>query len=216
MRRLLAVLPFALAATSALADCKDEVIDIMDRSTLAGPFRTEAAIMAGPRKIIVESVVVPPNDMRTRTTVDGKTQEIVKIGDRVWVDQGTGFREAPAGVAQQLSRVSEQQRRVEPSLVNAVDCKGTQTVDGREMIVYAYKIDLPGGKGSSSNTLYVDPASRLPARVVVEGRAGSAISRTEMKYIFDAALRLEPPAVVAPAPAEGGGEAPAGDAAPQP
>ena len=43
------------------------------------------------------------------------------------------------------------------------------------------------------------------------------ISRTEMSYVFDAALKLEPPAVVAPAPAQDGdGNAPAGGEAPQP
>jgi hypothetical protein len=193
-------------AVPARADCKDDVIAILDRSLLAGPYRTQAAITAGSRQITVASTIVPPADIRSRTTVDGKTREIVKIGDRAWVDQdGQGFREAPPAAAVQIGQMIETQRRIEPSLINDVDCKGRQTVDGRDLLVFAYKIDLPGGKASSSSTLYVDAGSRLPTRVVVDGRAGSVMSRTEMSYVFDAALKIEPPpaaaAPAAPAPA---------------
>jgi hypothetical protein len=60
-------------------------------------------------------------------------------------------------------------------------------------------MDAPGGKVSSTNTLYVDPASRLPARIVAETRAGASKTSTDIRYVYDATIKLEPPPVEPPA-----------------
>jgi hypothetical protein len=195
MRTAALALILLLPGSLAMADCKDDVIAVMDRSTLAGPYRTVAAMIAGERRITITSDVVPPGDLRVSTTVDGNTRDMMKIADRVWLNEGQGWRDAPPAVAAQVQKMASQAKSVEPSVVNDVDCLGTQAVDGRDVLVYSYKIDTPGGKGSSSNMLYVDPASRLPKRVVVEGRVGPVKSRTDMTYVFDTAIKLQAPTV---------------------
>jgi hypothetical protein len=194
-RLAIATLLSTLVASPAFADCKEEILTIMDRSTLAGPFHTETAFLAGDRQAVMTSDVVPPSDLHTKTTADGKTREVVKIGDRAWVNDGGGggWKEAPPQIAARLNQMASTMRSIQPSLVNDVDCQGVKTVEGRDLLVFAYKIDLPGGKGSSSNTLYADPQSRLPTRVVVEGRMGSIKSRTDMKYTFDSSIKITPP-----------------------
>ena len=191
--RLATTAALVLIASPALADCKEEVLAVMDRSTLAGPYRTEAAIIAGDKRVTISSTVVPPSDMQIRTVADGQTREMTKIGPRVWVKDAKGWRDAPPGLAQRVTEMAEASKKVVPALVNDVNCQGTKAIDGLERVVYDYKIDSPGGKGSSSNTLYVDPASRLPTRVVIEGRSGSTKSRTDMSYTFDPSIKLEPP-----------------------
>ena len=169
----------------ALADCKEEIMTVMDRSMLAGPYRTEASLISGERRLVVSSIVVPPADLRTKTVMDGKTREIIKIGSDVWTNEGNGWQVASAAIAARVSAMMAGMKTVAPDLVNDADCQGKKSVDGREVLAYSYKIDLPGGKGSSSNTLYADPSSRLPLRVIVDLRAGGRKSRTDMTYFFD-------------------------------
>jgi hypothetical protein len=191
---LLAALPLAAFATSASADCKEDVLSVMDRSTLAGPYRTEAALIAGERRATMASEVVPPGDMRMKTTTDGRTREILKIGDQVWTNDGEGWKIASPAIAARVAQMAQAaMKTIAPNFVNDVDCQGKKTVEGRDFLVYGYKIDLPGGKAGSTNTLYVDPDSRLPARVVVEGRAGAMKSRTEIRYTYDSSIKLEAP-----------------------
>lgn len=191
--RLAATFALVVFASPALADCKEEVLDLMERSTLAGPYRTEAAIISGDKQVTISSTVVPPGDLQIRTVANGQTRQMTKIGPRVWVNDGSGWRDASPALAERVTQMAEASKKVVPSLVNDVNCQGTKAIDGLDRIVYDYKIDTPGGKGSSSNTLYVDPASRLPTRVVIEGRSGPSKSRTDMSYTFDPSIKLEPP-----------------------
>src|SRR5215203_3600184 len=93
MRYLLLIA--ALAPAPALADCKDEIKDIMDRSGLAGPYRTEATVKSETRSGVVTSDIVPPHGLRTRSVVAGKTRELLKIGPQIWANEGGGWKELP-------------------------------------------------------------------------------------------------------------------------
>jgi len=193
MRTLLLIA--ALVPAPALADCKDEIKDIMDRSSLAGPYRTEATVKSETRTGVVRSDIVPPDGLRTRSEIGGKTRELVKIGPRVWANEGAGWKELPPAMAARIAQVTDSARTLAPNLVGDAQCPGTQTVEGRSYTVYTYKMDAPGGKVSSTNTLYVDPASRLPARIVAETRSGASKTSTDIRYVYDATIKLEPPAV---------------------
>jgi hypothetical protein len=193
MRTLLLIA--ALVPAPALADCKDEIKDIMDRSSLAGPYRTEATVKSETRSGVVTSDIVPPDGLRTRSEIGGKTRELVKIGGQVWANEGTGWKELPPAMAARIAQVTDSARTLAPNLVGDAQCPGTQTVEGRSYTVYTYKMDAPGGKVSSTNTLYVDPASRLPARIVAETRSGASKTSTDIRYVYDATIKLEPPAV---------------------
>src|SRR5689334_11120534 len=63
-----AVLLLLPPAGAARADCKDDIIALLDRSTLAGPYRTTANVTANDRKATIVSTIVPPGDMHSRTT----------------------------------------------------------------------------------------------------------------------------------------------------
>jgi hypothetical protein len=136
--------------------------------------------------------------MHTRTTIESRTREIIKIGGQIWVNEGKGWNEAPAAIAARINQMTTGLRTLAPNLVGDAQCAGKKSVEGKEYVVYTYKMDIPGGKASSTNTLYVDPASNLPARILVEGRAGAMQSRTEMSYIYDASIKLEPPKIELP------------------
>jgi len=192
-------LAFAALASPAMADCKDDIIAVMDRSSLAGPYRTEAALTAGERKATIVSQVVPPGDLHTKMTVGSVTKEMMKIGDQVWVNEGKGWRLAPPAIAARIGQMTSGIKTVAPNLINDVDCPGARTVEGRSLTVYTYKMDVPGGKASSSNTLYVDPESRLPAKITVEGRTGQMKSLTEISYVYDPKIVLTAPVTEAPA-----------------
>jgi hypothetical protein len=182
----------------AAAECKEEIMAMIDRSLMAGPYRTTAEVTANNRKITIVNESVPPDDMHTRTTADNATKEMIKVGDTVWLNDGQGWRTAPPAVAARIAEVTKSMRTMVPNLLNDAQCGGAQTVEGRTYTVYTYKMDVPGGKASSSNTLYVDPASRLPAKLVVDGRSGQMKSRSEMSYVYDASIKIEPPSVEAP------------------
>jgi hypothetical protein len=195
--RILALVALVVS-TPALADCKDEIKDIMDRSVLAGPFRTEATMKSDKRNGTMVSDVVPPNAIRTKTDLGGKTRELVKIGGQVWANEGEGWKELPPALAARIAQASDSARTLAPNLIGDAQCGGTQTVEGKSYTVYTYKMDAPGGKMSSSNTLFVDPASRLPARVVAETRVGTTKASTEIRYVYDPSIKLEPPELAAP------------------
>jgi hypothetical protein len=197
MRHLLLIA--VLAPAPALADCKDEIKDIMDRSGLAGPYRTEATVKSETRSGVITSDIVPPHGLWTRSVVAGRTRELVKIGPQVWANDGGGWKELPPAMAARIAQVTDSARTLAPNLVGDAQCPGIQTIDGKSYTVYTYKMDVPGGKVSSTNTLYVDPASRLPARVVAETRSGTSRTSTDIRYVYDATIKLEPPPVQAPA-----------------
>ena len=193
MRTLLLIA--ALVPAPALADCKDEIKDIMDRSSLAGPYRTEATVKSETRSGVVTSDIVPPDGLRTRSEIGGKTRELVKIGGQVWANEGAGWKELPPAMAARIAQVTDSARTLAPNRVGDAQCPGTQSVEGKSYTVYTYKMDAPGGKVSSTNTLYVDPASRLPARIVAETRSGTSKTSTDIRYVYDATIKLEPPAI---------------------
>ena len=194
-RLLIAAPALALASVPALADCKEEIKSIMDRASLAGPYRTEATVVGASRRATMTSDVVPPGDLKTRTVVDGKSREVIKIANQVWANDGQGWKELPPAVAARISQVTNSARTLAPNLVGDAQCPGDKVVDGKSYTVYTYKMDVPGGKVSATNTLYVDPASRLPARVLVETRSANSKTSTDMRYVYDASIKLVPPVV---------------------
>ena len=188
----LASLVLILAAPAARADCKEEILTALDRLTNGSPFRSEGVVTAGTGRIELSSEVVPPDGVRTRQTVGDRTSEMLKIGDRIWVKRPEGWREMPAAMAASVAQAMTNMKMRAPNLVADVDCSGVRSIDGKDSLVYTYKLDLPGG--SASTTLYVDPVSHLPARMLVE--QGGADKRTvDTRYTYDASLKLEPPQV---------------------
>ena len=188
-----------LAPGPALADCKDEIKDIMDRSSLAGPYRTETTVKTGTRSGTMTSDVVPPHAIRTRSEIGGKARELLKIGEQVWAKEGEAWKELPPAQAARIAQVTDSARTVAPNLIGDAQCPGSQVVEGKSYTVYTYKMDAPGGKVSSTNTLYVDQASRLPASVVAETRTGTAKASTDIRYVYDPTIKVEPPQLKAPA-----------------
>lgn len=194
-----------LAAGPALADCSTEVALAVNSQGKQKFIRKETNMIteAGPAKMIVEYQT--PDRMRQQLTplTEGKLVESIVVGEKAWTNNGDGWKEAPAGEAEQLVQYMIKSIAQVYQEVGKFECTGLETVDGRELRGYRgldeVKEGVPGKKAPETTKneairmVYLDPATGLPARSIF-ARAGH-LDKPIFKevYFYPDKIEIEPP-----------------------
>lgn len=200
------VLAFGLvAAAPALADCSTEVAIAVNSQGKQKFIRKETNMIteAGPAKMVVEYAT--PDRMRQVLTplTEGKPVESIVVGDKAWTNNGEGWKEAPAGEAEQLVQYMIKSIAQVYQEVGKFECVGTETIDGRELRGYRGIDEPPPGppgkkteattKNEAVRMVYLDPATGLPARSILARKEFLDKPIFKEVYSYPDKIDIEPP-----------------------
>ena len=186
---ILGTLSTLLLAGTAQADCLTDIRDIVTRSMNSGPY--EMTVNTADMK--TTSNFVPPSSFHSTVETGGVSQEMVISNGKAWSNTG-GQRwvALPNSVAKQ---VSDSVLNIDTIVggIQSPECLGNQNIDGRDLATYKYRMTMMGV--DSENTLYVDPATGLPAMMESTSTIGGQTTDTRASYRFDPSITINPPAL---------------------
>jgi hypothetical protein len=192
-RVFLGILVLAVPQAAAKADCNDELKGILKRLMTSGPFHVDGTLSANAHDSLLSADMRPPRAMHTRMTADGKTIETIKIGPKVWTNDGTAWRQRPQANGALTSKMAPNLVEVAPDYMQGAECLGEQSVDGTFYRAYRFKLDMQGGLIAAEGMLYVDPKTNLLARQVIEGDLFGIKNHIEKRFTFDPSIKIKPP-----------------------
>lgn len=189
----------ALVPSVALAeDCSKDVLAAVEKQRTSKAFRV--ALTQGTAEGPVDMTVdyLPPD--RMLQTVTGKhmpgAQQTMLVGGRAFSGSEGAFEELEPHLVQSVA--AEVATAVgKPTNVGQFDCVGKLTYDGKELLAYR-AVDKDAKPGTNpdevlARTIYVDPASGLPAFNVVAPVSGKGEPALKVTYSYPTDLVIEAP-----------------------
>ena len=183
-------------APAAQASCKDQVTAAFAKQRSAPAFSMVAQLTSanGPAEISVDYIA--PDRMRQRISAPGQDAvETVLVGTRAWSRQGPNWEELMPAIAQTIIAQVREAVVDPPKEVSEFDCLGKVTVDGKEYLGFrSVEHNAPPGAGPGASvrrTIYVDPATGLPAANVVADEAPGAVPAFKGVYTYPTDLVIE-------------------------
>ncbi|MFN0218665.1 MAG: hypothetical protein ACKVP4_07620 [Hyphomicrobium sp.] len=194
----LAALAVALASPATAADCTADVLAAFEKQRASKAFRVAMTqpTADGPVQMTVD--YMPPN--RMRQTVIGANmpgeQQTILIGDRAFAGSDGAFEELLPQFTQSI--ISEVQAAVgrAPQNLGAFECLGKASLEGKDLIAYR-TLDADAAKNtpeSLARTVYIDPASSLPAFNIVAARSGAGEPVLKATYSYPSDIEIVAPA----------------------
>ncbi|MBX9925770.1 MAG: hypothetical protein K2Y05_05385 [Hyphomicrobiaceae bacterium] len=203
-----------LAASPALADCKNEVLASLAKQRKVDAFRMDSTMVSeqGPLKMTVE--LAQPDKLRQVTALaispDKKTETIL-IGGDAWSKDGDQWVKLSSDIAKELIAQRDDIMGDDEGTIGTVACLGSTAIEGRELMVYRIENDAqtgpkdmsPDAKAKAQKALtdearplrmfYVDPQSGLPVRSVFA--LANKIERPIFKadYSYSADIKIDAP-----------------------
>jgi hypothetical protein len=185
--RIVLVAAVAIAfAAPAHADCLTDLKSILTGSLAAGPYVMEMTS----DQMTMKAEFVPPDALHATTAVAGGTQEITVTGGKAWMKMGGKWMSMPDAVATQMTAAIGGVGSMIDQ-VTSPECLGTQNFEGKDYL--AFKYDFAATGVTSSSTLYVDPATKLPAIVVGTSTAAGKSTDTRATYRYDPSVTVTAP-----------------------
>ena len=200
MRRLVLGLAGLVVATSGVhaEDCSKDVVAAIAKQRTSKAFRVsmDQGTAEGPVKMTVD--YMPPDRMLQTVTgahMPGEQQTML-VGSRAFAGTSGAYEEllpqfTQSIVAEVASAVSK------PETVGQFECVGKTTFEGKEYLAYraADKDAKPGTdpKDILARTIYVDPASGLPAFNVVAAMEGKGEPVMKAIYTYPTDIVIEAP-----------------------
>lgn len=176
-------------AVPAQADCLSDIKDILNRSMASGPY----AMSVDSPEMKMTSSVVPPGGFHSTIETAGLKQEMIVLDGKAWSNMaGQGWTAMPEAVAAQITSTVLNVAAMNEQ-IKAPECLGTQNVDGRDLQTFKYEISMMGV--DSTNQLFVDPATGLPAIVETKATVGGQTTETKAVYRYDPTITISPPAM---------------------
>lgn len=176
-------------AVPAQADCLGDIKDILNRSMASGPY----AMSVDSPEMKMTSNVVPPGGFHSTIETGGMKQEMIVLDGKAWSNMaGQGWTAMPEAVAAQITTTVLNVAAMNEQ-IKAPECLGTQNVDGRDLLAFKYDMSMMGV--DSTNQLFVDPATGLPAIVETKATVGGQTSETKAVYRYDPSITISPPAM---------------------
>lgn len=190
--RILATAAIVLMSTGiAGADCRDEVLSIIEAQKAAGPFRIEMRGDGGGQEIVSAGEVILPDRFHMKMP-EG---EMIMVPEGIWMKQGGAWMQLPEQMASMMQGMIGRAAEAPASNIQAVECLGDETVDGASFKAYRYEAedDVEGMKAKAKVKLFADPATGLPARLEIDGESMGTASRIVQTITFDPSITIEPP-----------------------
>jgi hypothetical protein len=192
IKRLLVALALILPASSALADCGEEIDALLDRSLADGPYRMTMQVrMDGtPGEMVAE--VVPPDQLHSTTTIPGYSQETIVIDGKGWMRFGEGnWISMPQPlVLQTLQSFGSAATSDDRIILNPL-CSGETLVEGETLLVYSFTVEAYGAEALT--TLYADPTSKLIMRFGGVTENGGVLYENLTTLVYDPTIVIVAP-----------------------
>lgn len=183
----------------ALADdCSKDVLAAVEKQRSSKAFRV--AMTQGTAEGPVDMTVdyMPPDRMLQTVTSKHMAgpQQTMLVGTRAFAGSDGAYEELLPQFAQSV--VSEMANAVgKPDHIGTFECAGKQTVDGKELLAYR-AVDKDAKPGANpdetlARTIYVDPATGLPAYNIVAAVSGKGEPALKVTYSYPTDLVIEAP-----------------------
>jgi hypothetical protein len=189
-------------AAPAMADCKADIVAILDGARKHGPSQeTTVRVLVSrdntaktPRVVsrrgnIVRSV--PLDRLHVTVMREGKAaSEAITIGDRHWTrDPGKAWKaEKPIDIG-----VLEQSAEEFAKSISTAVCEGSATLNKRVANVFRFETSMFGIVAPS--TLWAEPGSNRPMRWVIVTKLGEMETTSTTDYVYDPAIRIVAPVI---------------------
>jgi hypothetical protein len=190
--------PLGLASAALADDCSKDVLAAFEKQRTSKAFRM--AWTQPNAEGVAEMTVdyMPPNKMMqtVKSPAMAGVQQTMLVGDRAFAGSGGAFEELLPQFTQSI--VSEVEQVLgKPANIGNFECVGKSSLDGKEYIAYraADKDGKPGADPGEvlARTIYVDPASGLPAYNVVGTVSGKSDPVMKVTYSYPTDVVIEAP-----------------------
>lgn len=193
--------PAAPAAQAASAgDAKDAVLAAMRKQLTSGPYRTNAAITSENGSVEIIGEVIPPDRMRSISTIAGRKSEMIFIGNKGWMKMGDADWKDMGSVNAAMA-LSQFSAAMVDDMANAIsDARliGPDVVNNAPSMAYSYFMDSNKFKTpidvKSKVKIWVDVATGLIVKQEIDGEAMGVKSKTVQTVTYDPAIKIEAPA----------------------
>jgi hypothetical protein len=183
------------ASGHALADCKSEVADAFAKQRSSPVFRIEMEQPTAEGTVKIRVDYMPPTKMLQTVTgpnLPGEQQTML-VGDRAFAGTDGAYEELLPQFAQSIA--AEFKATVGPiANVGDFECLGKTAYEGKDFVAYRTKesTDTSNGLDGITRTVYVDPASGLPAFNVVAKKT-EAVPVMRAAYSYPTGVTIEAP-----------------------
>ncbi len=202
LRRAVACVLFlglsALPASSADPSCKDQVAAAFAKQRSSPAFRMVGDLKGESGQVQVTVEYIAPDRLRqTIVAPDQRELETVLVGTRAWSRQGANWEELMPAIAQTIIAQVREAVVDPPKDVSEFDCLGKVTFDGKPYLGYRSVVGDPapqqGGAPAAPvrRTVYVDPATGLPAVNLVAEETTGAVPLFKGVYSYPTDLVIE-------------------------
>jgi outer membrane lipoprotein-sorting protein len=197
MRRMLLAIAVTIAAAStAQADCKDEVAAALERQRKTSGFSMETQMITADGKVDMTVDYVLPDRMRQiiKSQKDPVAIETVLIGERAWSRrEGESWTMLNPQLTSALSKQLEDTLGDTPGELGEFECLGKKDLDGKALLAYQGENESGGPKDLSEGAKDKPKLPNRPVRIIyVDSTTG-----LPMQSIFARANLLEKPIFVA-------------------
>jgi hypothetical protein len=183
---------------SADTSCREAVVAAFNKQRASKAFSMVAQLKgeSGPAEITVE--YVPPDRMRQTIVAPGQPAPLVTVlvGTRAWSRQVGKWEELMPALVQTIIAQVRDAVVEPPKDVGEFECIDKATIDGKEYLAYR-SLEKPSAtaKGSAGQpvhrTVYVDPATGLPALNIVAEEAPGAVPLFRAVYAYPNDILIE-------------------------
>lgn len=199
MRALcLAILSLAMAAPAFAADCTNEVLAAFAKQRASKAFRVEFSQPTAEGEAHMRIDYMPPNRMLQTVTSPAMPgeQQTMLVGDRAFAGTSGSFEELLPQYTQSIVAEVNQTVYAPPKGLGDFECLGPTKFDGHDLVAYRTADKTPPGADHTktmARTIYVDPATGLPAFNVLASRADGATPLLKVKYSYPTDIDIVAP-----------------------
>jgi hypothetical protein len=191
--------PLAFATAALADDCTKDVIAAFEKQRTSKAFRVSMTqpTAEGPADMTVD--YLPPNRMlqTVKSAAMAGVQQTMLVGDRAFAGSEGAFEELLPQFTQSIVAEVETALAKPQANIGNFECVGKTTFDGKEFLAYraADKKVEAGVKPEDvlARTIYVEPASGLPAYNVVGAVSGKGDLVMKVAYSYPTDVVIEAP-----------------------
>ena len=189
----------AFAQTAHAGDCTKDVVAAFEKQRASKAFRVAMTQPSaeGPVEMTVD--YIPPGRMlqTVKSAAMAGDQQTMLVGDRAFAGSAGAFEELLPQYTQSI--VAEVATAVgkPPENIGHYECLGSTSFEGKDYLAYrsADKEAQPGAAPDQmlGRTIYVDPATGLPAYNVVGTTSGKDVPVMKAAYSYPTDIVIEAP-----------------------
>ena len=183
------------------ADCAEEVRAAFEKQRLSPAYRVNSKQPSPNGEVLTQTDFQQPDRMHNKVDVPGEpgSMETIAIGRWAWASHGMGFQELQPQFAQSVTYDVTAMLSTPVKTAEAFTCLGPVTRDGRAFIAYQSEPKASPGQPVGPNnpllarTVFVDPATGLPALTLVSEAKADAKPIVSAAYSYPADMKIEAP-----------------------